>query len=185
MHKKFKKAGVILSTYVLDNETSKDLIQAFELENLKHQIVTPYKHHNNIVERAIQTYKSHFKSGLAAIDPNFPLSEWDHLISQANITLNLLQTLRNNPKLLAYAYIHGNFNFIATPMASPSTKVLVHTHLSKRASWDLNGETGWYIGLSMNHYQCVQCYIPRTQALLNADTVEFFPYSIAFPSVTL
>ena len=69
MHKKFKKAGVSPSTYVLNNETSKDLIQAFELENLKHQIVTPYKHRNNIAERAIQTYKSYFKSGLAVTDP--------------------------------------------------------------------------------------------------------------------
>ena len=75
MHKKIKKAGAIPSTYVLGNEISKDLIQAFKLENLEYQIVLPYKHHNIIAERAIQTYKSHFKSGLAATDPNFPLSK--------------------------------------------------------------------------------------------------------------
>ena len=37
----------------------------------------------------------------------------------------------------------------------------------------------------MNHYQCVKCYIPRTQALIDADIVEFIPYSITFLSVTL
>lgn len=75
MHRKSQKAGVTPSTYVLDNETSKDLIQAFEQENLDHQLVTPCKYHKNIAERVSQTYKSHFKSGLAAKDFNFPLSE--------------------------------------------------------------------------------------------------------------
>jgi len=31
----------------------------------------------------------------------------------------------------------------------------------------------------------VQCYIPKTRSLIDADTVEFFPHSIPFPSFTL
>ena len=146
----------------MDNETSKDLIDALEEVHATYQLVTPYKHRNNIAERAIQTYKSHFKSGLAAMDLNFPLSEWDRLMPQANITLNLLRTARANPKLSAHSHIHGNFNFNATPMAPPGTKVIVHANPRKRASWDLNSVTGWCIGPSMNHYCCVKCYIPKT-----------------------
>ena len=35
--------------------------------------------------------QKNFKAGLATADPNFPLSAWDKLIPQANITLDLLQ----------------------------------------------------------------------------------------------
>ena len=31
----------------------------------------------------------------------------------------------------------------------------------------------------------MQCYIPETRSLIDADTVEFFPHSIPFPSFTL
>ncbi len=48
------------------------------------------------------------KSTLAAIDPNFPVREWDRLLPQIEITLNLLRTSRSNPKLSAYAYMNGN-----------------------------------------------------------------------------
>jgi len=40
LHNDFKKAGVALSTYVLDNETSKDLISAFEAEQIAYQLIT-------------------------------------------------------------------------------------------------------------------------------------------------
>ena len=77
MHCLFQRAEEVPTIYILDNEISQDLIDIFEQQNIDYQLVTPYKHQNNIVERAIQTYKSHFKSGLAAMDPNYPLSEWD------------------------------------------------------------------------------------------------------------
>ena len=181
----FKKAGVAPEMYVLDNETSSELMQAFDDESITYQLVTPYKHRNNHAERAMQTCKNHLKSGLAGTDPNFPLSEWDRLIPQANITLNLLRAARSNPKLSSYAYIHGNFNFQSTPMAPPGTKVLVHMHPDKRGSWELNGQPGWYVGPSPNHYRCVQCFIPRTRTIVHSDSVEFFPNQTPFPAVTM
>ena len=80
MHDTFKKAGIAPNTYVLDNETSPELMGAFNAEEIKYQLMPPHKHRNNLAERAIQTYKAHFKSCLAAVDPNFPLAEWDCLI---------------------------------------------------------------------------------------------------------
>ena len=170
---------------VLDNEFSADLKTAFDEHKLSYQLVTPHKHKNNLAERAIQTWKSHFKAGLAGTDPDFPMAEWDRLIHQSNITLNLLRSSRVNPKLSAYAYIHGPFNFLSTPMAPPGTKVIVHTHPDKRASWELNGQHGWYVGPALNHYRCVKVYIPRTKSIITSDTVEFFPHSIPFPQVKL
>ena len=95
-----------LHAWVLDNEVSSELKGAFRKNNTEFQLVPPYSHRRNIAERSIQTYKSYFKAGLATADPNFPLSEWDRLIPQANITLNLLRSARSNPALSAYAYIY-------------------------------------------------------------------------------
>jgi len=158
LHAMFKKSGAPPQTYVLDNEASKDLIESFDEEQINYQLVTPYKYRNNQAERAIQTFKAHFKLCLAMVDPNFLLSEWDRLIPQTNITLNLLRNARCNPKLSAYSYIFGTFNFMATPLAPPGTKVVAHTHPDKRGSWELNGKVGWYVGLAMNHYRCIECY---------------------------
>ena len=107
LNEMFSKAGEAPSTWVLDNETSKELKESFKNANVTYQLVTPYKHRNNQAERAIQTYTHHLKAGLASVDPNFPLAEWHRVIEQENITINLLRTARVNPKLSAYSYIFG------------------------------------------------------------------------------
>ena len=183
LHEIFTKAGTTPSTWILDNEKSNDLIESFNIAQVEYQLVPPYKHRNNQAERAIQTFKHHFKAGLASVDPNFPLAEWDRLIPQANITLNLLRSARINPKLSAYTCIFGEFNYSATPLAPPGTKIVAHISPEKRGSWELNGEVGWYVGPSMDHYRCVQCYFPRTKATRHCDTVEFFPTDTPFPRI--
>ena len=119
--------------------------------------------------------ESHFKAGLASVDPNFPLTEWDRLVEQANITLNLLRSARTNPQLSAYTYMFGEFNFASTPLAPPGTKVVAHIKPGVRRTWELNGEVGWYVGPSMHHYRCVKIYFPRTKTTRDCDTVTFFP----------
>jgi hypothetical protein len=141
IHNDFKRAGAAPNTYVLDNEKSKDLIDSFNDEKIEYQLVAPYRH-CKYAERAIQIFKEHFKSCIAATDPKFPLSEWDRLIPQTNITINLLRNARVNPKLSAYSYIYGEFNFRATPLAPPGTKVVAHISPDKRGTWELNGEMG-------------------------------------------
>ena len=181
----FTKIGVAPEMMVLDNEFSTKLKTALDEHKLPYQIVTLHKNRNNLAERDIQTYKSHFKRGLSGTDPEFPMSEWDRMMPQFNITLNLLRSSRKNPKLSAYACMHGAFNFLATPMSSPGTIEIVHTHPENRASWELNGQHGWHVGTVLDHYRCIKCYMPRTKSIINSDTVEFFPHSIPFPQVKL
>ena len=185
LHNIFEKAGVAPNTYVMDNEISNDLKAALTKNETSYQLVPPYSHKRNLAERAIQTWKNHFKAGLASLNPNFPLSEWDRLLHQANITLNLLRSSRSNPKISAYTYIFGEFNFLATPLAPPGTKIVTHIKSGKRGTWELNGEVGWYVGPSMQHYRCVECYFPRTKQVRTCDTVTFFPTNVPFPKVTL
>ena len=169
--------------WVLDNEISNDLKQSFKINQTNYQLVPPHSHLQNLAERAIQTWKNHFKAGLASADPNFPLTAWDHVIPQENITLNPLRNARSNPALLAYAYVYGNFNFLATPLAPPGTKVVIHLNPSIQGTWELNGDIGWYVGPALDHYHCVKCYFPRTRTTRICETVTFFPHAIPFPQV--
>ena len=185
LQEQFTKAGLAPDVWILDNEISKELTDAFDKDNTKYQLVPPHSHRRNLAERAIQTWKNHFKAGLATTDPKFPLTAWDLLIPQANITLNLLRSARTNPTLSAYAYVFGNFDFTATPLAPPGTKVIVHRDAAVRGTWDLNGEQGWYVGPAPNHYRCVKCYFPKTRSTRVCETVTFFPHEIPFPQVRL
>ena len=168
----------------MDNEASAELKAACIKYDLAYQLVPPHIHRRNAAERAIQCFKNHLLAILAAADPNFPISEWDRLVRQAVLTINLLRNSRVNCKLSAYAYLFGNFDFNATPLAPPGTRILLHLKPDKRPSWGFHGEDGWYIGPSLEHYRCVKCFMPATGREKDADTVEFFPHKIAFPVET-
>ena len=66
--------------------------------------------------------------------------------------MNLLRLALSNPALSAHAYVFGNFNFTAYPLAPPGTKVVVHLDTKVTGMWELNGEIGWYVGPAPNHY---------------------------------
>jgi hypothetical protein len=87
---------------------------------------TPDAYRRNSAERAIQTWKNNFYAGLATCNPKFPLTEWDLLMPQADITLNLLRSSGRQPKLSAHACLHGAFDFNRSPLAPPGTCAVVH-----------------------------------------------------------
>ena len=160
LHSKFTTAGVSQHTYILDNEISVTLKDAFTPYKVAFQLATAHQNRVNAAERAIQTFKMHFKTGLSLVDPAFPLSQWDRLIEQAILTLNLLRSSRINPKLSAYVQLFGVFDYNKTPIAPPGTKIVAHVKPTVQGTWDLNGEMGWYVGPSLNHYRNVNCYFP-------------------------
>jgi hypothetical protein len=184
LHERLATRGNDPTVYVMDNEASADLKTALQRNKITYQLVPPHVHRRNSAERAIRTFKNHFLAVLAGADPQFPVAEWDRLLPQTELTLNLLRNSRVNPKLSAYAYLFGNFDFNATPLAPPGTKVLLHLKSDKRASWAFHGEEGWYVGPSMEHYRCFKCFLPATSRTRDADTVTFFPKQFPFPKTT-
>ena len=90
--------------------------------------------------------KGHLKAGLAIVDHGFPIHEWDRLLDQCELTLNLLRSSRLNPKLSAWAFLFGEFDYMKTPLTPPGIKCLVHTKISQRPTWSPNSEVGWTIG---------------------------------------
>lgn len=183
LHNKFQLAGAAPNIWILDNETSHDLQTAMNKAKTTFQFVPPHTHRANVAERAIQTFKGHFKAGLTSVHPDFPISEWDRLLDQAFLTLNLLRASKVNPKLSAYAYLFGNFDFNKTPLAPPGTKAVIHSKPTQRASWDPNGKVGWYIGPSLTHYRCMKCFLPQTRAEIDTDTIAFIPHNIPIPEM--
>jgi hypothetical protein len=89
MYEDLQKAGINPVLHQLDNETSEELIKEIENKGLKYQIASPGDHQLNHVERAIQTFKNHFIAILYGTDSGFPAKQWDRLIKQAVMTLNM------------------------------------------------------------------------------------------------
>ena len=173
-----KRCGLKPKLQKLDNEASKMLTDYIEDKNIDYQLVPPHMHRRNLAERAIQTFKSHFIAMLCGCDPTFPLHLWCRLLPQAELTLNLIRTSRLNPKLSAYAQIHGQFDYNRTPIIPAGTRVIVFENAAQRGTYGAHGTDGWYLGPAMHHYRCYRCYINATGGERTPDTVEFFPHKM-------
>ena len=66
--------------------------------------------------------------------------------------LNLMRQSRINPKLSAYAQLHGIHDYNAQPVAPPGIQVLIHEKSTTRRTWAPHGVEGWYLGPAMEHY---------------------------------
>ena len=111
---------------MLDNKCSNDLKLALKKNKKNYELTPPNIHLRNAAERGKQTFKNHLMAGFATCNKEFLLAEWDRLLVQAELTLNLLRTARINPNLSAYTYLFGNFYFNKTPLAPPGTRVIIH-----------------------------------------------------------
>ena len=185
LHLTLSTCGITPSTYIIDNEAATEIKQAIKKYKISFQLTPPHIPRINAAERAICTFKNHFLSCLASVDPNYPINEWDRLIPQAQKTLNLLRTSRLHKHLSVYAALNGHYDFNKHPMAPLSTKVVVHVKPSKRAAWGYHGNDGFDIGPALEHYRCVQYLMKTTRHVRISDTVHFFPHATPFPQVTL
>ena len=111
---------------MLDNEFPGSLKTFLCDSSVKFQLVLPYLHRTNTAERTIQTYKDCLIACQSSCDPKSSLHLWDHLITHATLTLNLLSSSRLNPRLSVEAQLNGAFDFNYTPLAPPVTLVVVH-----------------------------------------------------------
>jgi hypothetical protein len=100
---------------------------------MNYQLVPPHCHRTNAAERAIRTFKEHFKAGLATVDRDFPAHLCDRLLSQEEITLNLLQASWLHPQLSAAAHYHNLINYNKTAFGPPGCKIISHEKRHKDA----------------------------------------------------
>jgi hypothetical protein len=116
----------------MDSEASAALKKYFTEKEMSYQLVPPHCHRTNAAERAIRTFKEHFKAGLTTFYPNFPAHLWDRLLPQAEINLNLLHSSRLHPQLSAAAHYHGLIDYNKTAFGPPGCKIIAHEKPSQR-----------------------------------------------------
>ena len=151
---------------------------------MTYQLVPPHDHRRNIAEKAIQTFKSHFISILCGTAENFPLHLWDRLLPQAELTLNMLRQSKLVPKVSSYAHLYGQHDYNAHPLGPLGCAVEAHVMPGKRESFEPHSASGWYLGVSLEHYRCHDIYIKDTKGVRTCQTVYFKHKYLTMPTIT-
>jgi hypothetical protein len=123
---RMQMANLGLKHHRLDNKASTAFKGCIKENRMKHKLVPPGNHMHNLAERAIQIFTHHFISILSGVDDKFPLSLWCHLLSPAELTVNLLHQSNITPKISAYAHVHGQHNYMRKPFAPLGCAVQAH-----------------------------------------------------------
>jgi hypothetical protein len=121
--------GLSVDLQILDKKASSAYKEAITFKwNATFQLVPHDMHHSNQAERAIHTFKNHFLAILAGVDAAFPPYLWDLLLPQAKLTLNLLHQSTLNPRISAWEFFQGPFDFNKTPLGPVGCQVLIHAN---------------------------------------------------------
>jgi hypothetical protein len=167
----------------LDNEVSDDLLKVLKTEfNIVAELAAPTNHRALRAERAIQTYKNHFIATLCTLDPSFPLTLWEDLLPQIEMTLNIMRGSYVNPLISAYEQVMGPYDFNRHPFVPLGVPVIVYEKpKSQRASWDPHGVKGFYLGPAPLHYRCFNVWVPETNRVRVSDTLSWHPKQFHMP----
>ncbi len=149
-----KMASLGLIHHRLDNKASATFKECIKANGMTHELVPPGNHRRNLAERAIQSFNHHFIAILSGVDNKFPLSLWCHLLSPAELTVNLLRQSNVAPKISAYAHFHGQHDYMRKPFAPLGCAVQAHVKPDARRTWDAHSEAGFNIGTSTEHHCC-------------------------------
>jgi hypothetical protein len=178
----FRALGHDVTYQRMDNETSRSLENYMAQEKIVIQYVPPQNHRANPAERAIQTAKNHFISAMAGTNPNFPTDQWDELLPQVEITMNLIRPSSADPLISAYEAVHRHkYDFLAHPLAPCGTLVLVHDAPDKRSTFANHGVTGYYLGPALKHYRCFRVHMIATRRERISDSLAWFPAPLVMP----
>ena len=116
-------------------------------------------------------FKAHFIAIIAGVAPDFPRNLWDLLLPQTELTFNLILQSTLEPSGSAWAYLHGPFNYDATPIGNLGCNIIAHKKNGTRNSWDFRGAAGWNVGVELQHYRCHTIVTKTTLAAQVSDTV--------------
>ena len=67
------------------------------------------------------------------------------------------------------------------PLALLGIKALIYNNPATRASWASHATVGFYVGPAIDHYCCLQFYIPATHCLCFSDTWRLYPSHCQVP----
>ena len=126
LHTYLTDRGFTPQTKILDNECPDALKRHFHSNKIAFRLVPPHLHHTNKAEKIIGTFKDHFIASLSSVEPSFPMHLWCQIVPLAATSLNLLCPSAINPRISAKAQLNGAFDYNATPISPPGTKVIAY-----------------------------------------------------------
>jgi hypothetical protein len=103
---------------------------------------------------------------------------WDRVLPQAVITLNMLRTLRLNPKQSDSTHIDGQYDYNRAPMTPLGTRIIAHETPNSRRILAPHEQDGWYIGQALEHYRCYTVYMAKTRSEQFLEMVDFPPTEV-------
>jgi hypothetical protein len=176
--------GLLVDLNIRYNESSSGFKQVIlESWKTKFQLVPLDMHRRNKAKQMIWHFKNHFLSILAGVNAVFPPYLWDILLPKAKLTVNLLRQATIYPKIFAWEFFNGLFDFNKTPLAPMGCRVLIHTKPVTGQSWDDRAKQGFYVGLALDHYRCYKLVESETKQKVNSETVEFRHTYLQIPAV--
>jgi hypothetical protein len=116
--------------------------------------------------------------------PHLSIALVGQTLPQAEITLDLLRTLRLHPQLSAAAHFHGLVDYNKTFFAPPGCKIIAHEKPGKRSTWAPHVQHEYSLGPAMHHYRCQNVYISSSASERTVDTLEFFPHNHQMPQLS-
>ena len=162
--------------HLLDNECSWAFKTFLRKKKTDIQIVEAHKHAVLAAEPAVKLITYHSIAHLTTIDPNCPIQLWCKFISQIEITLNILQTSKVDPKKSAYKALNGKkFNWNSTPLAPLGSRALSFLPSSVRNTFQSHAIDTWYVDPSMLHYHEMYFNNPKTGYHTSSRTYTLFP----------
>jgi hypothetical protein len=177
--------GLSVDLQILDNEASLANKEAITFKwNATFQLVPPDMHCRNWAERAIHTFKDHYLAILAGVNSAFPPYLWDLLLPQAELTLNLFCQSTIKPRISAWEFFQGPFDFNKTPLGPVGCRVLIHAKPATRRPLDFRAKNGFYIGPDMDSYRCFKLVNADTKSQVISDTVEFRLSYLSIPALS-
>ena len=86
-------------------------------------------------------------------------------------------------QMSAEEILNGSFDYNATPLAPPGTKVPVHENLDKRKSWNPHVADGWYLVPEMEYYRRHKSTPPKQELIVYQDHLNS-PHATKLPRQT-
>ncbi|KAJ1417780.1 hypothetical protein B484DRAFT_315057, partial [Ochromonadaceae sp. CCMP2298] len=127
------------------------------------------------------TFKHHFIALLTTTDPEYPILDWDLLLPQAELTVNLPRPSTVDPSVSAWEHMRGQYDFDHNPFDPAGCKVVVYEGPAVRGSWAAHGAVGFYTGPALGHYRGHRALMPHTNRERVSNTVAWFPRDVVMP----
>ena len=173
--KYLESSGIVHKKVKLDNETSNLFEDTIKALKLSVEYVSTDNHRQNPAERDIRTFKNHFIASLCTAHPEFPMNEWDLLLPQVEMTLNMMRGSQTKPDISAYEHLHGKYDYLRNPIGPIGTRVIIYEKPDDRGTWAPHGTKGFYIGPSMDHYRSFRIFVESTRRIRVTSSVAWHP----------